>query len=167
MRLTDDCPRSAGASPRTEPAAAAPRSFARQMSLLDCARMTRSARARHSDAFPKGVFRDRAWDIMIELFIAQGEGRALCMKDAMVIAEDSPAGSVRRVDSLENAGLVKRTVDPKDHRRVLLCLSEAGTKAMIGFFRDLYMLGSPIPTGPDDAGSVPRSFKPVEPSRGE
>lgn len=166
MRLTDDCPGSPGPSPRTEPAAP-PKSFARQMSLLDCARMTRSARARHSDAFPKGVFRDRAWDIMIELFIANGEGRTLCMKDAMVIAEDSPAGSVRRVDSLEDAGLVNRAGDPDDHRRVLLSLSEAGTKAMTGFFRDLYMLDSPIPMGTGDADPEPRGFKPQQQRRGK
>lgn len=156
MRLTDQ------RQQRIEVAAPGPRSFARQLSLLDCARMTRSARARHSDTFSKGVFRDRAWDIMIELFIADGERRSLCMKDAMIIAEDSPAGSVRRVDSLEEAGLVERTVDPDDHRRVLIRLSDRGTHAMTGFLRDLYMLDSPVPTPPGHAS--PTGFKPA--SRG-
>jgi hypothetical protein len=140
--------------------AATPRSFVRQFSLLDCARMTRSARLRHSDTFPKGVFRDRSWDIMIELFIAKGEARTLCLKDAMVIAGDSPAGSVRRIDSLESAGLVQRRIDPDDHRRILIALSDDGNRAMTSFLRDLYTFDYLGPTISDTKAAGPTGFSP-------
>ncbi|PCD01627.1 hypothetical protein COC42_15985 [Sphingomonas spermidinifaciens] len=134
-----------------------PTTFVPQATLLDHARRARAARARYSDHFPKDLFRDRSWDILIELFIAAGEGRSLCAKDAMHIAEDSAAASVRRIDALEAVGLVERTHDENDHRRVRLSLSTKGREAISGFLRDLYSIEGPIMR----LAKAPVTFKPA------
>lgn len=119
---------------------ARPISFVPRHLLLDFARRTRAARDSHARHFPKDVFRDTAWDIMLELFIASEESRNLCVKEAMLVAGESPAGAARRLDSLENAGLIRRGLDPADHRRVLLHLSQHGRKAMFSFLCEMFQL---------------------------
>lgn len=77
-------------------------------SLLALARQTQQARINCSEHFPKHVFRDSAWDIMLELFAVAEEGRFLCVKDIMAISGESATGTMRRIESLEEAELVVR-----------------------------------------------------------
>jgi len=110
-------------------------------SLLALARQTQQARANCSQLFPKHVFRDSAWDIMLELFIAGEEGGSLCVKDTMAISGESATGTLRRIESLEEAQLVVRRYDPTDHRRMLVQLSNRGREAMISLLHHLFEIG--------------------------
>lgn len=111
------------------------------MSLLALARQTQQARIHCSQHFPKHVFRDSAWDIMLELFVVAEEGRTLCVKDTMAISGESATGTIRRIESLEDADLVVRRYDPRDHRRMLVELSDKGRDAMISFLYHLFEVG--------------------------
>ncbi|GGO91352.1 winged helix DNA-binding protein [Stakelama pacifica] len=144
--LVADSPES---SPRPQPRQAGcalaspqpPKGFSPQFSLLDFARKVRAARDAHTADFPKNVFRDSAWDMMIELMIAHEEGRSLCMKDVMLAASETPAGAARRVDGLTEAGLVRRHADNQDQRRIHVSLTPKGHAAFAGLLRDMFSLG--------------------------
>ncbi|WP_137405868.1 MarR family transcriptional regulator [Sphingobium sp. MP9-4] len=128
-------------------------------SLLVLARQTQQARINCSDHFPRNVFRDSAWDIMLELFITGEEGRVLCVKDVMVISGESATGTIRRIEGLEAAQLVTRDYDPRDHRRILVNLSERGREAMESFLRHLFEVGGSTSQIQERKG--PASFSPT------
>lgn len=132
-------------------------------SLLALARQTQQARIHCSAHFPKHVFRDSAWDIMLELFITAEEGRTLCVKDIMAISGESATGTIRRIEGLEEAQLVVRRYDPRDHRRMLVELSGRGREAMISFLEHLFEAGEAASQGGASIGPV--SFVPLAPRR--
>jgi len=132
-------------------------------SLLALARQTQQARANCSQHFPKHVFRDSAWDIMLELFVVAEEGKFLCVKDIMAISGESATGTMRRIESLEEADLVSRRFDPRDHRRMRVELSDKGREAMISFLHHLFEVGEVA--SHSDAPIKPVSFTPLAPRR--
>ena len=127
--------------------------------LLALARQTQQARINCSQHFPKNVFRDSAWDIMLELFVVAEEGRTTCVKDVMAISGESATGTIRRIESLEEAGLVRRRYDPRDHRRMLVELSGKGQEAMISFLHHLFEVGEAASHGASPARPI--SFVPI------
>lgn len=133
------------------------------ISLLSLARQTQQARINCSEHFPKHVFRDSAWDIMLELFAVAEEGRFLCVKDIMAISGESATGTMRRIESLEEAELVVRRYDPRDHRRMRVVLSEKGRGAMISFLHHLFEVGQDA--SHNDRPVKPVSFIPFAPRR--
>ena len=72
-------------------------------SLVALARQTQQARINCSQHFPKHVFRDAAWDIMLELFIVAEEGRNMCVKETMAVSGESATSTMRRIEGLEEA----------------------------------------------------------------
>lgn len=128
--------------------------------ILMLARKARKARAQCSNSFPKHVFRDTAWDIMLELFIERQEGRSLCVKDVMAISGDSATGTMRRLEGLEAAELITRRFDQRDHRRTLVLLSEKGTEAMNTYLGHLFRLENAA----SDRGAATRpvTFSPAQ-----
>lgn len=132
-------------------------------SLLSLARQTQQARINCSRHFPKNVFRDSAWDIMLELFIVAEEGRSLCVKETMAVSGESATGTLRRIEGLEEASLVVRRYDPRDHRRMLVELTAKGRHAMVSFLHHLFEVGEAASHG--DRTVKPISFVPLSPRR--
>ncbi|RDE04983.1 MarR family transcriptional regulator [Sphingomonas aracearum] len=106
-------------------------------------------------SLPAELFVDPAWDMMIELMIAEGEFRPLCVKDLIVLSGESAASAMRRIVRLEEAGLLVRTPDRADHRRVHVTLTLKGHGAMAAMLERLFDSGSG-PGGP----AAPLSFRP-------
>lgn len=73
------------------------------------------------------MFGEPAWDLLLTLFVAQGEGRRLCVTrlcDAIPVPNTTV---LRWIFSLTQRGLLIREGDPRNRRRVYLSLSdEAG-----------------------------------------
>lgn len=105
--------------------------------LLDFAHRVMDARAKCAAYFPKGVFRDSAWDMMLELFIAGEERRVVCVKQLMAVSGESSTGAMRRIDRLEEVRLIRRRPDPEDHRRVIVNLTDSGREAMTALLTNL------------------------------
>lgn len=116
-----------------------PLQFADGSALLFIARRVLEARRKLGALSPGDLLRDTAWDMMLELFIARQTGRRLCVKELTLLCGESPAGAVRRIDRLQAAGLACRSVDPRDHRRVFVELSDRGFEAMHAMLDDLAM----------------------------
>lgn len=135
------------------PNTAPPRSIA--PALLARARQARRLRATMSAFLPQDLLVDPAWDMMIDLFIAAGTGERLCVKDLTLMSGESPASAMRRIDRLQQAKLLHRHVDPADHRRVHVTLTDIGHTAMAAMLDHLFDR-----TGELDVPSAPKSFQP-------
>ena len=131
--------------------------------LLARARHARQLRATMSTVLPRDLLVDPAWDMMLDLFVAAGTGERLCVKDLRLMSGESAAGAMRRIDRLQESGLIARHPDPNDHRRVHVALTERGQMAMAAMLEHLFE--TPDGTG-QDAAATPRSFHPG-PVRGQ
>lgn len=126
-----------------------------QLALIDFARQTQAMRAKVAKIFPRDIFRDSAWDMMLELFVAARERRSVCVKQLVLISGETPTSALRRIDRLEEAGLLLRRTDPADHRRVMIELAPKGDEAMCAMLRNLFLDAEPAGNPP-----APRSFQP-------
>lgn len=91
--------------------------------LLDGARRYLKHRRFRDDLFPGDLFADPAWDILIDLFVAHGEGRRVSITDACIAAAVPPTTALRWMHKLEEAGHVERRPDERDRRRFWAVLS--------------------------------------------
>ena len=71
----------------------------------------RRLRARH---FSEQLFREPAWDMLLDLFIQEAKGRRSSIKSVCVAACVPPTTALRWVVWLENAGLILRRVAFED-----------------------------------------------------
>jgi hypothetical protein len=80
------------------------------------------------------LFGEPAWDILLDLYIAQAEGKTVSVSSACIGSAAPPTTGLRWLGVLADEGLVVRENDPEDHRRVLVRLTREGITAMERFF---------------------------------
>ena len=94
-----------------------------------CMELRRQRRLR-SAYFPADLFHEPSWDMLLMLYLARVERRTMYVK-TLVMAADAPITTSQRwIDHLARMGLVIRTEDPADRRRVEVQLSDSGADAM-------------------------------------
>ncbi len=76
-------------------------------SLLDLARQLQRMRAKAAKLFPRDVFRDSAWDMVLELFIAGQQHRVVCVKELIFVSGETSTSA--RADRSPRGG---RTASP-------------------------------------------------------
>jgi DNA-binding MarR family transcriptional regulator len=91
-------------------------------------------RARRRSFFKASLFSDPAWDILLELFAADEEGRAVSISAAGRAAAIPLTTAIRWINVLQQEGLIQREDDPFHGRRSYLLLTEAGLRAMREYF---------------------------------
>lgn len=106
--------------------------------LVEGARQLLRARLKMARHLPKGLLRDSAWDMILELFIAHEEGGIVYVKQLTLSSGESAAAAIRRIDRLEEAGLIERFPDPLDRRRVIVRLQERGRDAMLAMLMQIF-----------------------------
>jgi DNA-binding MarR family transcriptional regulator len=92
-------------------------------------RYLRQRRAREA-AFPAGTFSDPAWDILLDLYASDLEGRSVSVSSACFAAAVPPTTALRWIRKLVEDGALTRVQDPKDGRRVYVTLSEYAWQSM-------------------------------------
>ncbi len=94
-----------------------------------------TARRERCSYFPADLFADPAWDILLELYLADLEQRRVSVS-ALCLAGGVPQSTnFRWIAKLESVGLLERHVDPLDGRRSWVELSEMGLSRMHSYFR--------------------------------
>jgi DNA-binding MarR family transcriptional regulator len=88
------------------------------------------ARQKRTILFGANLFADPAWDTMLELFLAELEGRRLATTELGCKTNVPSTTSLRWAEKLEADGWVRRVPDPRDLRRVFVELSARGSEAM-------------------------------------
>ena len=77
----------------------------------------RAIRLRRNEVLGKPVFRDPAWDMLIDLVVAADERRAVSVSGLCHASGVPTTTALRHVERLETLGLLTRTPDPTDKRR--------------------------------------------------
>jgi len=90
-------------------------------------------RLKRNHHFDAGLFADPAWDMMLDLFIAEAEGRETPVMNLCLSSQVPETTTLRWVKTLEHAGIVIRRKDEHDQRRVLVRLSPEAAKALAAY----------------------------------
>lgn len=80
------------------------------------------------------LFGEPAWDILLDLFIAEVDNKPLSVTAACIGAAVPTSTALRWLAILEERGLLRRENDPGDARRVFLHLTDEGYAKMASFF---------------------------------
>jgi hypothetical protein len=80
------------------------------------------------------LFGEPAWDILLDLYIAHGEGKPVSVSSACIGSASPATTGLRWLGVLADEGLILREADAADHRRVMVRLTTAGVSAMERFF---------------------------------
>lgn len=94
----------------------------------------RQARARF---FDPALFGDPAWDMLLDLTAAHGEGARVSVTSLCIAANVPATTALRWLTQMVEAGIFLRLPDPADKRRAFIALSERSLAAMAGYFASL------------------------------
>jgi DNA-binding MarR family transcriptional regulator len=94
----------------------------------------RQARARFFDA---ELFGDPAWDMLLDLAAAHGEGAQVSVTSLCIAAAVPTTTALRWLTQMVESGLFIRVPDPADRRRAFIALSDKAITAMSGYFASL------------------------------
>lgn len=91
----------------------------------------RQARGRF---FDPALFGDPAWDMLLDLTAAQGEGVQVSVTSLCIAAGVPATTALRWLTQMVESGIFVRLPDPADKRRAFIAMSEAAVAAMANYF---------------------------------
>lgn len=94
----------------------------------------RRARERFFDA---SLFGDPAWDMLLDLTAAHGEGARVSVTSLCIAAAVPATTALRWLTQMVESGIFERVPDPADRRRAFIGLSDTALAAMSGYFASL------------------------------
>ena len=80
------------------------------------------------------LFGDSAWEMLIDLFIHECEGKDLSISSLCVTASIPMSSALRLVQKLCDAGILRRVPDPADGRRTIIRLEPAIAHRLRAYF---------------------------------
>lgn len=92
-----------------------------------------AARADRDAIFQSGLFSDPAWDMLLDLAVAEATARPISVTSLCIASGAPTTTALRRIEDMKEAGLLDRIPDPLDRRRVLVHLTTEGRKRMEAF----------------------------------
>lgn len=92
--------------------------------LVSLARHFHRTRRAGNAIFGKRVISDPQYDMLLELFVAHHEGRAVLTKDLCRAGGVPATTALRYIDKLEAGGFLRRELDSTDTRRSLVVATE-------------------------------------------
>ena len=94
---------------------------------------------RTRDAYmSEGLFGEPAWDILLDLFASQAEGRMVPVSSACIAAAVPPSTALRYIAEMERRGLIKRAPSAQDRRSYHLTLTDEGRAHMEALLKRLW-----------------------------
>lgn len=101
--------------------------------LVETASRLLARRKLRSTYFPSAIFHEPAWEALLVLFVADARGETLNIK-ALASMLDAPLTTSQRwIEYLGSIGMITRTVDENDRRRIEVALTEKGRRALDGY----------------------------------
>lgn len=94
----------------------------------------RRARQEH---FPDGLFADPAWDILLNLALAQHQQRRVCVSSLCIGAQVPTTTALRWIKHMTETGWLVRKDDPLDARRKFVELSGKSWAKMTAFLEQV------------------------------
>jgi len=93
-----------------------------------------TGRQRRARFFPSDMFADPAWDILLDLYLAEIEQRRTVVSSLCVAANVPATTALRWMTSLIDRGMLTRRSDPLDRRRVFVELTAKASQGMRCYF---------------------------------
>jgi Response regulator containing CheY-like receiver, AAA-type ATPase, and DNA-binding domains len=100
---------------------------------LDILRALQQSRVARDKFFPKGLFEDPCWDMLLDLMANHLRGRRISVSSLCVASGVAQTTALRRITELNDRGLVRRIADERDGRRVFVELTEQGIAALSAY----------------------------------
>lgn len=126
---------------QTEPmvinAEAAQKSSRQAKAPLPDARLLRrilKQRSMRKDFFGLSLFADPAWDMLLDLAAARVEHKRVSVTSLCIASGVASTTALRWIAELNDAGLLVRTEDDVDRRRVFVSLSDKGAVILANYF---------------------------------
>lgn len=91
------------------------------------------ARALRAKMFQSELFAEPAWDMLLDLLVAHLSGKKVYVTSLCIAAGVPIATAFRRIEDLANNGLISKTRDSKDTRRVFVQLTDLGYQKMADY----------------------------------
>jgi DNA-binding MarR family transcriptional regulator len=91
-----------------------------QATIAVWADRVRQMRMRRNEIFGAPLFRDPAWDMLLELYAAERSGREIPLKSLCYASGVSLSTAARQIDILEKHELIWRVRDEQDRRRAVV-----------------------------------------------
>lgn len=107
-------------------------------------RLMLRARRNRARFFDGDLFADPAWDMLLELYAAELGQRRLAVTSLCIGSGVPATTALRWIRTLENKGLLVRSADPRDGRRVFVSLSETAVRSMSAYFQQQQQQSSPL-----------------------
>lgn len=95
------------------------------------------SRSRRYRFFADNLFADPAWDILLDLYLADLEQRRTTVTSLCISAAVPPTTALRWITTLVDRDLLIRRPDKLDRRRVFIELSPHSLESMHAYFADL------------------------------
>jgi DNA-binding MarR family transcriptional regulator len=105
-------------------------------------RMIIDARAQRVKFLPADLFADPAWDMLLDLYLADIVSRRVTVTNLCSASNVPMSTALRWIDALDRRGLIDRTSDQLDARRFFISLSQAGLESLDDYFESLAPLSS-------------------------
>jgi len=103
--------------------------------IMTLARETYRVRRMRSQIFgDSDLFGEPAWDMLLDLYIASGEGKRVPVTSACIGAAVPTTTALRWLTMLEDRGLVVREHDKHDARRIFVRLTADAETKMASYF---------------------------------
>lgn len=129
-QIQDMLARSAG----EEAEAALASAFVPEPRLIDQLSLSIQVRRMRKNHFGTAQMSGPTWDMMLDLMLANANGRTLSASDLATGAGVPLSSGLRMIAALEAMGLAKRSIDERDRRRTIVRLTDAGTGKMASYF---------------------------------
>ena len=84
--------------------------------------------------FPPDLFADPAWDILLDLYAANLEGKSVSVSSLCIAAAVPPTTALRWITMMTEHGALVRKQDPHDARRVFIGLSPDSEERLSAYF---------------------------------
>ncbi|HEY6868775.1 MAG TPA: winged helix DNA-binding protein [Novosphingobium sp.] len=84
--------------------------------------------------FDPALFADPAWDMLLDLTAAHGEGKPVSVTSLCIASGVPPTTALRWIGVLTEADLLRRSQDGDDRRRVFIGLTDKAIAAMTSYF---------------------------------
>lgn len=106
---------------------------------LDPAQIRELIQARRlRDAFfQPGLFGEPAWDILLDLMLAKLERTNVSVSSLCIAAAVPPTTALRCITGMTEGGLLERSADPNDARRIFISLSSGTEAAMRRYLAEI------------------------------
>ena len=87
--------------------------------------------------FPKELFADPAWNMLLDLAAAHREGKQISVTSLCIASGVPGSTALRWINVMEADGLIRRSDDRNDRRRAFLSLTDDAIEAMACYFSEL------------------------------